>query len=37
MSNRNPDDQPNGIVYEVLSESCIPGLSISNYESIFEE
>ncbi|CAD8206755.1 unnamed protein product [Paramecium octaurelia] len=35
--NRNPEDQPNGIEYEVLSESCIPGISTTSYESIFEE
>ena len=34
---RDPEDQPNGILYEVVAESCIPGINIENYDSIFEE
>jgi hydrocephalus-inducing protein len=34
---RDPDDQPQGILYEVVAESCIPGIAAEAYESIFEE
>lgn len=34
---RDPADQPAGILYEVVSESCIPGINTDNYDSIFEE
>ena len=37
VSERNFDDAPNGITYEVGGESCIPGIDTSNLESIFEE
>ena len=34
---RDPNDQVEGILYEVIAESCVPGINIENYESIFEE
>ena len=37
ISQRDPDDQPNGILYEVLAESCVPGITTENYDVIFEE
>lgn len=37
ITGRDPADQPSGILYEVVSESCIPGINTDNYESIFEE
>ena len=36
IENRNPSDEPNGIVYELVAESCIPGINTDNFESIFE-
>lgn len=37
IENRNPNDEPNGILYELVAESCIPGINTQNFESIFEE
>lgn len=37
VSCRDPDDEPKGILYETVGESCIPGINCENYESIFEE
>lgn len=37
VSRRDPDDQPMGILYEVVAESCIPGINTENFASIFEE
>ena len=27
IENRNPSDEPNGILYELVAESCIPGIN----------
>ena len=37
VTRRDPNDQPKGILYEVVAESCIPGIVTENYEAIFEE
>jgi hydrocephalus-inducing protein len=37
IENRNPSDEPNGIIYEVVAESCIPGINTDRFDSIFEE
>ena len=37
IENRNPADEPNGILYELVGESCIPGINTDKFESIFEE
>ena len=37
VENRNPNDEPNGILYEIVAESCIPGINTEGFESIFEE
>jgi len=37
IQGRDPEDSPRGILYEVVGESCIPGINCDNYESIFEE
>jgi hydrocephalus-inducing protein len=37
IENRNPNDEPNGILYELVAESCIPGINTRSFESIFEE
>jgi hydrocephalus-inducing protein len=37
LTGRDPNDEPAGISYEVIAESCIPGISIDTFESIFEE
>lgn len=37
IENRNPDDEPKGIIYEVIAESCIPGINTQRFDSIFEE
>lgn len=37
ISCRDPEDQPNGILYETVAESCIPGINCENFETIFEE
>jgi len=37
ISGRDPADEPAGIPYEVIAESCIPGINVDNFESIFEE
>ncbi|EGR28756.1 hypothetical protein IMG5_169530, partial [Ichthyophthirius multifiliis] len=34
---RDPEDQPKGILYELIGESCIPGINCENFETIFEE
>lgn len=35
--NRDPEDQPKGIPYDLLGESCIPLINNINFEAIFEE
>jgi hydrocephalus-inducing protein len=37
VTNRDPDDQPQGILYELMGESCIPGINNENFDAIFEE
>lgn len=37
ISERDPTDHPDGIVYELAGESCIPGIDARNVDSIFEE
>lgn len=37
IQGRDPADQPQGVQYDVVAESCIPGISTDQYESIFEE
>jgi len=37
VSGRDPEDQPRGIEYDMVGESCIPGINCDNFEAIFEE
>lgn len=37
ITDRDPNDHPGGIPYEVAGESCIPGIVTEDYMSIFEE
>ncbi|XP_054856814.1 hydrocephalus-inducing protein homolog [Eublepharis macularius] len=37
VSDRDPDDNPNGISYVLIAESCIPGFVTDDVRSIFEE
>jgi len=37
VTNRDPSDQPQGILYELMGESCIPGINNENFDAIFEE
>lgn len=37
ITGRDPEDSPRGIEYDVVGESCIPGINCDNFESIFEE
>ncbi|XP_064015890.1 LOW QUALITY PROTEIN: hydrocephalus-inducing protein homolog [Pogoniulus pusillus] len=37
ISNRDPKDNPLGIPYKLLAESCLPGLVVDDLECIFEE
>ncbi|NXI34967.1 HYDIN protein, partial [Galbula dea] len=37
ITHREPRDNPLGIPYTLLAESCIPGLVVDDLESIFEE
>eukprot|EP00898_Chlorokybus_atmophyticus_P005824 jgi/Chlat1/6242/Chrsp44S05765 len=37
IAGRDPADHPGGIPYEIAGESCIPGLSASDLDGIFEE
>lgn len=37
VSERDPSDHPEGIIYELAGESCIPGIDARNVDSIFEE
>lgn len=37
VTGRDPADQPRGILYELIGESCIPGIQTDNFEAIFEE
>lgn len=31
IENRNPSDEPNGIEYELIAESCIPGINTESF------
>jgi hypothetical protein len=37
VSDRDPSDQPDGIPFELLAESCVPGINTTDLGSIFEE
>lgn len=37
IQNRDPEDEPKGILYELVAESCIPGINTEDFETIFEE
>lgn len=37
VSNRDPDDHPLGVPYEIVGESCFPGIIADSVNSIFEE
>ena len=37
VADRDPDDQPLGIPYEISGESCIPGIVCDDVAAIFEE
>jgi len=37
VSNRNYTEQPNGALYTLTAESCIPGINVEDLQSIFEE
>ena len=37
VQGRDPLDQPQGILYSFIGESCIPGIITEDFESIFEE
>ncbi len=31
IQNRDAQDQPRGILYEIIAESCIPGINTENF------
>uniref|UniRef100_A0A670KA82 HYDIN axonemal central pair apparatus protein n=1 Tax=Podarcis muralis TaxID=64176 RepID=A0A670KA82_PODMU len=37
ITDRDPDDNPGGIQYSLLAESCVPGFVMDDMGSIFEE
>lgn len=37
ISERDHADSPDGIIYELIGESCIPGIDAHNVDAIFEE
>lgn len=37
VSERDPADSPGGVPYELIGESCIPGIDAQNVDAIFEE
>ena len=37
ISNRDPQDNPQGIPYDLAGESCIPGVNTYDFDMIFEE
>jgi hydrocephalus-inducing protein len=37
LSNRDPRGSDAGMQYEIVGESCIPGINASDYDGIFEE
>ncbi len=37
VANRDQNDQPEGITFELAAESCVPGINTTEMDSIFEE
>ncbi|XP_043935458.1 hydrocephalus-inducing protein homolog [Protopterus annectens] len=37
ISDRDPDDQPNGIPYWLIAEACMPAIAVDDIASVFEE
>jgi len=37
VTDRSPEEDPEGLQYELLGESCVPGIATDDYASIFEE
>ncbi len=37
ISDRDPSDRPDGLEFELLAESCVPGINTSDFGAIFEE
>ncbi|KAG2469946.1 HYDIN protein, partial [Polypterus senegalus] len=37
ISDRDPEDHPNGIPYKLVTEGCVPGIIVHDIPSIFEE
>ncbi len=37
ISNRNYSESPDGLQYQLVGESCVPGINIEDVQSIFEE
>jgi hydrocephalus-inducing protein len=37
VSNRNYEELPNGALYQLTAESCVPGINTEDVQSIFEE
>ena len=37
IADRNPQIDPTGVEYELLSDACIPGIDNTDFKSIFEE
>ena len=37
VTDRSPEEDPKGLQYELLGESCVPGIATDDYASIFEE
>lgn len=37
VNGRDPSDQPEGILFKLAAESCIPGINAVDLDHIFEE
>ena len=37
LGGRDPQDDPEALKYELVGESCIPGINAENFEGVFEE
>ena len=37
IQGRQPDDEPLGIPFDLVAESCIPGIETNDFDNIFEE
>ena len=37
MADRDVDKEPEGVAYELIAESCIPGIETADWINIFEE